>query len=582
MSSSSSSMTSSPSLNRRYAANVSGGGGGQSSDPNRPPNNSSLGNALNRPVSNNGKINDRRFAGFSASPSSMSGRSTNIAWDNYDDSSDPRWKTLMCQYFVDDDNANHDDMLFFVRHPPYKNNGAAGLKLPGVADGQDQVVGGNSKAFTEGSDSVVGDEKGNNKQQTNVASSKAQDAVFVLRKQPAPNKLPPLPCPIMWKETFFLNLIVQMPCKLTVAVCRRRTRNGQTISVARKQINKRVYALPNRSYVDGPKDNVGPPECSWPMIYYFIDDYEDMFEDVIIKKGDYLCVELSTRMPSNIAGAMSPSSMMSPPVSTKLTDRLDLLDEKRGLWTDRPSAPSSNGAGLSGRLSTNNNTNSGMLNSAKSRLGSSGSAVSGTSKVILFQGATSYSALLETYFQRIKSKNVLHRLRKPAYPTEYVMMRAPIGNGYSQVAITGIQVQEGSTRPANVVKGSGPRRISDPSNALTNQPSLSTIAERPNSAMPSRSGNTDINETDSGSNAGTGEELPISPRLNQATSSPVLSSWFKKLSLQSIAGNISQATSPPPPPKAIRCCMTFVTIPWTSIIHELYAFKDVQMSNASN
>ncbi|KAJ1877684.1 hypothetical protein LPJ66_012053, partial [Kickxella alabastrina] len=32
-----------------------------------------------------------------------------------DDSENPRWNSLFLQYFVESEDANHDDMLFFVR-----------------------------------------------------------------------------------------------------------------------------------------------------------------------------------------------------------------------------------------------------------------------------------------------------------------------------------------------------------------------------------------------------------------------------------------------------------------------------------
>ncbi|KAJ1941526.1 hypothetical protein EC988_006735, partial [Linderina pennispora] len=181
------------------------------------------------------------------------------ALDKYvDDSSDPRWNDMLQRFFVESEDANHDDMLFFVRH---------------------------TDDYDESNDSD-------------------QDPVFVLRKQAPPNILPPISEIIMWKETFLLNLIVQMPCKLTVAVCRRRSRQGGAgqrgsggLSMVRRHVSKRVYALPNKSRMDRPKDSTSPPECSWPHIYYVIDDYEDMFEDMFVKKGEYLCVELSARIP---------------------------------------------------------------------------------------------------------------------------------------------------------------------------------------------------------------------------------------------------------------------------------------------
>ncbi|KAJ1938362.1 hypothetical protein FBU59_004462, partial [Linderina macrospora] len=251
------------------------------------------------------------------------------ALDKYvDDSSDPRWNEMLQRFFVESEDANHDDMLFFVRH---------------IDD------------YDESNDGE-------------------QDPVFVLRKQAPPNILPPISEIIMWKETFLLNLIVQMPCKLTVAVCRRRSRQGGAsqrgsggLSMVRKHVSKRVYALPNKSRMDRPKDSTSPPECSWPHIYYVIDDYEDMFEDMFVKKGEYLCVELSARIPvPNL-----PESV----VATK-----SLLDSN-----EKPVSMATNPDG----------TNS-AFNSVRSRMTSSAST-SGTSKIVLFQGAASFGALIDTY-----------------------------------------------------------------------------------------------------------------------------------------------------------------------------------------
>ncbi|KAJ2871183.1 hypothetical protein FB639_004505, partial [Coemansia asiatica] len=89
-----------------------------------------------------------------------------------DDSDDPRWNSLFMQYFIENEDTNHDDMLFFVRQ---------------IDDLSDASNGGRG------------------------ANGEEQDPVFVLRKQSPPSILPPLTEVIMWKETFLLNLIVQMP-----------------------------------------------------------------------------------------------------------------------------------------------------------------------------------------------------------------------------------------------------------------------------------------------------------------------------------------------------------------------------------
>ncbi|KAI8324128.1 hypothetical protein GQ54DRAFT_309561 [Martensiomyces pterosporus] len=414
------------------------------------------------------------------------------AMDKYiDDSDDPR-------FFVESEDANHDDMLFFVRQ---------------IDDS---------------------DEEGNGR-----GSSDEQDPVFVLRKQSPPNILPPISEVVMWKETFLLNLIVQMPCKLTVAVCRRRSRQGSQrggMSVVRKHVSKRVYALPNKSRMDRPKDSASPPECSWPYIYYVIDDYEDMFEDMFVKKGEYLCVELSARIPvpnmPDEAAAAAAAVAVAPVKS--IADNIE-----------KPVSYASNDGG--------------PFNSVRSRLTSSASAsASDTSKIVLFQGAASFGALIDNYVHRLSSRNMLNRLRKPTYPPEFIMMRGPGGKGHAQVAITGrASTDEIDLASRNVSLVSSPvLPPHHPAMAGVATSNGGSVAKLPGISSP-----------------------PLAPHalpgsaMNSTPSSPSLSAWLKKISLPSIAENLSQATSPPPPPKSLQASMTFVSIPWPSIIDDLINFK---------
>ncbi|KAJ2226665.1 hypothetical protein IWW45_007360 [Coemansia sp. RSA 485] len=422
-----------------------------------------------------------------------------------DDSDDPRWNSLFMQYFIESEDANHDDMLFFVRQ---------------IDDLSDASNGGRG------------------------ANGEEQDPVFVLRKQSPPSILPPLTEVIMWKETFLLNLIVQMPCKLTVAVCRRRSKQGTQrggMSVVRKHVSKRVYALPNKSRMDRPKDNVSPPECSWPYIYYVIDDYEDMFEDMFIKKGEYLCVELSARIP------VPEDPLAAPPLPSSSKGAAEP--------SEKPVSVASQDA--------NNNNN--VFNSVRSRLTSAASGT-GTCKVVLFQGAASFSALVDNYAHRLSSKNMLHRLRKPTYTPEFIMMRGPGGKGHAQVAITGrssADEAEFASRNAS--------RVSSP----ILQPHLSV------NAIASAGASANAPGVPSSMSSSLWPKMPAvaSPHLqpistvNSTPASPSLSAWLKRISLPSIAENLSQATSPPPPPKSLQASMTFVSIPWNSIIDDLLNFK---------
>ncbi|KAJ2906385.1 hypothetical protein GGI21_004044 [Coemansia aciculifera] len=371
-------------------------------------------------------------------------------------------------------------------------------------------------------------------------TSEEQDAVFVLRKQSPPSILPHISEVIMWKETFLLNLIVQMPCKLTVAVCKRRSKQGGAqqrggMSVVRKHVSKRVYALPSKSRMDRPKDNACPPECSWPYIYYVIDDYEDMFEDMFIKKGEYLCVELSARIPVPGHAAEEQLSLASP------TKTMAMADGGGSFASEKPISYASQDGNV--------------FNSVRSRLTSANSGT-GTTKVVLFQGAASFGALIDNYVHRLSSKNMLHRLRKPAYTPEFIMMRGPGGKGHAQVAITGRssadELADLASRAASVV--------SSPVLQPQQQPLHPNIPVSTTGAWPKMP-------------AIASPHLQPMSSVNSTPASPSLSAWLKRISLPSIAENLSQATSPPPPPKSLQASMTFVSIPWNSIIDDLMSFK---------
>jgi len=55
-------------------------------------------------------------------------------------------------------------------------------------------------------------------------------------------------------------------------------------------------------------------------------------------------------------------------------------------------------------------------------------------KITLFQGAASYSALLDIYKQKAANKlNKRFKMGPVTPPTEYIMMRGPGGKGHAQV-----------------------------------------------------------------------------------------------------------------------------------------------------
>ncbi|KAG0346216.1 hypothetical protein BG004_002163 [Podila humilis] len=280
------------------------------------------------------------------------------------DARDPRqvkvttWRQLFLEFFLSDrSDDRNDDLLFFVQRPEVENGGF----------GTDPVF---VKRKVKGTKGILTAE---------------QETV------------------VLWKDTFFLNVIVQLQCKLTVAICSRvaetNPRTGITktsMTCTRKYVSKKVYALPTKSRMDVKEESV---ECSWPLIYYVIDDYEDSFEQLMVRDNEFLCVELAVTVPG---------------ISDSRTGRSDIdgggSDKQH--WSP---APKSEGP----------------------QPGKPFPSSSKTGKVTLFQGAAGFKNLLQIYQQKSSSKvGKRFKLGPHTVPTEFVMMRGPGGRGHAQVAIT--------------------------------------------------------------------------------------------------------------------------------------------------
>ncbi|PKK62581.1 hypothetical protein RhiirC2_759402 [Rhizophagus irregularis] len=347
------------------------------------------------------------------------------------DAGDPRWPNLFEEFFLVNSDTKNDDLLFFVRQTHSENENL--------------------------------------------------DPVFVKRKT-TPNSLPPLDDAVLWKETFFLNLIVQLPCKLTVAVCTRTPNDNSngpnqktSMTCSKKHVSKRVYALPTKSRMDVKETSM---ECSYPLIYYVIDDYEDMFEHLIVTDGEYLCVELAVTIPN------------------KSDDDDDL--------SDRDNDSDDDYYGTSTNISRSSNR-----------------------------------------FRRFKMGPVTP-------PTEYIMMRGPGGKGHAQVAITASSLDE------------------------ANEDNFLDITTSESNFVSSINANSDIEpwNFNSGNSSNTltinnGKTTIRNPQ--RSTSSNSFFQSLKRLS-QSITDKSSSD------PESLKCCMTFVNVPWTSIITDLitYARKKQQ------
>ncbi|KAG0373224.1 hypothetical protein BGX24_011975 [Mortierella sp. AD032] len=306
------------------------------------------------------------------------------------DAHDPRWRQLFHELFVSDQSDDrNDDLLFFVQRVSDEiENGGLGV-----------------------------------------------DPVFVKRKVKGIGReilTPEQEDVVLWKDTFFLNLIVQLQCKLTVAVCSRVSETNPvtgatktSMMCTRKHVSKRVYASPTKSRMDVKEESV---ECSWPLIYYVIDDFEDSFEQLMVRDNEYLCVELAVTIPTarttgfpnsttiniNPSGVGLQPGLASAPLTLNTTSRI------RGAAQDSNwSAPQSpTGDALQpGRPFPSTSTRGGT-------------------KVTLFQGAAGYQSLLGIYQQKAASKvGRRFKLGPHTVPTEFVMMRGPGARGHAQVLL---------------------------------------------------------------------------------------------------------------------------------------------------
>ncbi|KAI9226032.1 MAG: hypothetical protein DHS80DRAFT_33118 [Piptocephalis tieghemiana] len=146
------------------------------------------------------------------------------------------------------------------------------------------------------------------------------------------------------------------------------------------------------------------------------------------------------------------------------------------------------------------------------------------SRVTLFQGAASHAALLDVYREKSSGKRRPFRWASltggsSGPSTEYIMMRGPGGKGHAQVAITEC---------------------------------------RPESSDP-----------------------PSPPVSSKSVSGPGgILNGLRRISL--LPGGVSDSSSPPPSSSSsspsspsssdpLRCRMTFVNVPWTSVMNDLFA-----------
>ncbi|KAJ1553761.1 hypothetical protein HK405_006978 [Cladochytrium tenue] len=439
------------------------------------------------------------------------------------DAADSRWRDLFVKYFLELDSGN-DDLLFFVRD----------LDDP-----------------------------------TQEADGTPDDTIFVRRK--VDKAMPSLGNHVVdWKQTLFLNLIIQLPCTLTAAVCKRAPqdkgakkqgtagasgsasssdppaspptsppaspRTGKSRMVASQRVAKKVYAAPYKSRMD--VKDAFMSECAYPLIYYTVNDYESHDLHLPVREKEYLCVELSVVAPvdgQSLAAASGASSA---------------ADAITAIPLDEDTAPFPTPPGFY--------------------------------KVVLFQGAVSHASLSDVFAQKSLAARTAPLGRKSWGPlsvpaassapsgsahlghrrpshsthgrgaaaaaaaprTEYIMMRGPYGKGQCQVAIK-------EDRPGGAV-GSPDDVTADATDQLRLSLSgrLRSLGHRVRVGL--------------GAVAGLSTSPPPSSPSSPPSSPPPLfvGATAPPLDLK-LPTRLNDAT-------LLQCSMTYVNIPWVWIISDLF------------
>uniref|UniRef100_A0AC35TYQ8 PIPK domain-containing protein n=1 Tax=Rhabditophanes sp. KR3021 TaxID=114890 RepID=A0AC35TYQ8_9BILA len=123
------------------------------------------------------------------------------------------------------------------------------------------------------------------KEGTSVDASHLQ----VFRKQ-SKNKPTPGCSEVNWEETVCLNILMQfVDFYVSSAVCTKTHPNN--LQIQRKNC-QRVYPSPSRRRMD---EKGECEEITYPRIYFAIDNFEQVFSDIIVNPNECVCVELLAR-----------------------------------------------------------------------------------------------------------------------------------------------------------------------------------------------------------------------------------------------------------------------------------------------
>ncbi|KAK9875791.1 hypothetical protein WA026_009581 [Henosepilachna vigintioctopunctata] len=129
----------------------------------------------------------------------------------------------------------------------------------------------------------------------NEATIDCDDLLFFVRKKHTEvdvfrkdsRKLPIGDPDIDWEETVYLNLIIhQFEYTLTLAIC---TRTSPKELQVLKRHSQKVYASPSRRRMDTKGEL---EEITYPHICFMVDNFDEVFHDILVRDGEMVCVEL--------------------------------------------------------------------------------------------------------------------------------------------------------------------------------------------------------------------------------------------------------------------------------------------------
>jgi hypothetical protein len=120
---------------------------------------------------------------------------------------------------------------------------------------------------------------------SNRIKPKYETEIEVFRKDS--KKLPIGDPDVDWEETVYLNLVIhQFHYYLTLAICTRTSpKNLQVL----KRHSQRVYASPSRRKMDTKGES---EEITFPHICFMVDNFDEVFSDILVRDGEMVCVEL--------------------------------------------------------------------------------------------------------------------------------------------------------------------------------------------------------------------------------------------------------------------------------------------------